>query len=102
MALADGADGMRHSRDYAKFYLRLPNYTGNLRRFGYTDADIDGGGSDRLLSDVVPHGAEAARAGIAAHLAAGADHVLVQLLGEGGRYAAGDLTALAELTAGLR
>ena len=102
VALAGGAAGMQHARDYAKFYLRLPNYTSNLRRFGYTDADIDDDGSDRLVSDVVPHGPEAARDGIAAHLAAGADHVVVQLLGPGGRYAAGDLTALAELTAGLR
>jgi probable F420-dependent oxidoreductase len=102
VALAAGAAGRQHARDYAKFYLRLPNYTSNLRRFGYTDADIDDGGSDRLVSDVVPHGPEASLAGIAAHLAAGADHVVVQLLGEGGRYAAGDLAALAELTAGLR
>ena len=102
VALAAAATGMAHARDYARFYLRLPNYTGNLRRFGYTDADIDDGGSDRLITDVVPHGREAALAGIAAHLDAGADHVLVQLLGPGGRFAAGDLAALAELTAGLR
>jgi len=102
VALAAGAEGARRARDYAKFYLRLPNYTGNLRRFGYTDADIAGGGSDRLIADVVPHGPDAALAGIKAHLEAGADHVLVQLLGPGGRFAAGDLATLAELTAGLR
>lgn len=102
VALAAGAEGAKHARDYAKFYLRLPNYTGNLRRFGYTDADIGNGGSDRLIADVVPHGREAALAGIAAHLDAGADHVVVQLLGPGGRFAAGDLAALSELTAGLR
>lgn len=102
VALAPGDDGAAHARDYARFYLRLPNYTGNLRRLGYTDADIAGGGSGRLIDDVVPHGPEAARAGIAAHRQAGADHVLVQLIGEGGRFAAGDLKPLAELTAGLR
>ena len=102
MALAAGAEGVQHARDYAKSYLRLPNYTGNLRRFGYTDADIADGGSDRLIADVVPHGPDAALAGIKAHLEAGADHVLVQLLGPGGRFAAGDLATLAELTAGLR
>jgi probable F420-dependent oxidoreductase len=102
VALAAGEEGRQHARDYAKFYLRLPNYTGNLRRFGYTDADIDDGGSDRLISDVVPHGPEAVLARIAAHLDAGADHVLVQLIGEQGRFAAGDLTALTKLTAGLR
>jgi probable F420-dependent oxidoreductase len=102
VSLTPGETGAAQARDYAKFYLKLPNYTGNLRRFGYTDADIEGGGSDRLLSDVVPHGPEASLARISAHLDAGADHVVVQLLGEGGRFAAGDLKALAELTAGLR
>lgn len=102
VALTPGAAGAAHARDYARFYLQLPNYTGNLRRFGYTDADIDNGGSDRLLSDVVPHGPEDALARITEHRDAGADHVVVQLVGEGGKFAAGDLTALAELTAGLR
>ena len=102
VSLTPGETGAAQARDYAKFYLKLPNYTGNLRRFGYTDADIEGGGSDRLMSDVVPHGPEASLARISAHLDAGADHVVVQLLGEGGRFAAGDLKALAELTAGLR
>jgi probable F420-dependent oxidoreductase len=102
VALAPGDSGAAQARDYARFYLQLPNYTGNLRRFGYTDADIAGGGSDRLMSDVVPHGPEASLARITAHLDAGADHVVVQLLGEGGRFAAGDLKAVAELTSGLR
>jgi probable F420-dependent oxidoreductase len=102
VALAPGADGAARARDYAKSYLQRPNYTSNLRRFGYTDADIDDGGSERLITDVVPNGPDAALARITAHLDAGADHVVVQLLGEGGRFAAGDLTALADLTAGLR
>lgn len=102
VALAPGEDGAAHARDYAKFYLGLPNYTNNLRRFGYTDADFSGGGSGRLMSEVVPHGPEASLARISGHLDAGADHVVVQLLGDGGRFAAGDLKALAELTAGLR
>jgi probable F420-dependent oxidoreductase len=102
VSLTPGEAGAAQARAYAKMYLRLPNYTGNLRRFGYTDADIEGGGSDRLMSDVVPHGPEASLARITQHLDAGADHVLVQLLGEGGRFAAGDLKALAELTRGLR
>jgi probable F420-dependent oxidoreductase len=102
VSLTAGPEGAAQARDYAKMYLGLPNYTSNLRRFGYTDADIDDGGSDRLMADVVPHGPEASAARIAAHLEAGADHVVVQLLGEGGKFATGDLTALAELTAVLR
>jgi probable F420-dependent oxidoreductase len=102
VSLTPGDAGAAQARAYAKMYLGLPNYTGNLRRFGYTDADIEGGGSDRLMSDVVPHGPEASLARITEHLDAGADHVVVQLLGDGGRFAAGDLRALAELTKGLR
>ena len=37
-------------------YLKLSNYTSNLRRYGYTQADIDGGGSDRLIDALVLHG----------------------------------------------
>jgi probable F420-dependent oxidoreductase len=102
VSLTPGDSGAAQARDYARMYLRLPNYTGNLRRLGYTDADIDHGGSDRLMSDVVPHGREASLARITGHLDAGGDHVVVQLIGEGGRFAAGDLKALAELTKGLR
>jgi probable F420-dependent oxidoreductase len=102
VALAAGDAGAAHARDYAARYLALPNYTGNLLRHGYTEDDIRGGGSDRLMTDVVPHGMDDAQARIAAHLSAGADHVVIQPLGEGGQFAAGDLGALAELTAGLR
>ena len=102
VALAAGDAGAAHARDYAQRYLQLPNYTGNLLRLGYTEDDLQHGGSDRLLADVVPHGIEDAQARIGAHLAAGADHVVVQLLGEGGRFATGDLAELAELTAPLR
>ena len=102
VALAAGDAGAAHARDYAQRYLRLPNYTGNLLRHGYTDDDIANGGSDRLLADVVPHGMEDAQTRIGEHLRAGADHVVVQLLGEGDQFATGDLAALAELTAPLR
>jgi len=102
VALAAGDAGAAHARDYAQRYLQLPNYTGNLRRFGYTDADIEAGGSDRLLTDVVPHGMDDALARITGHLDAGADHVVVQVLTDGGRFAAGDLVTLAELTSALR
>jgi len=62
-------------------YLKLRNYTNNLRRYGYTDDDIDGGGSNRLIDALVLHGSndEIATA-LHAHLDAGADHVAVQVL----------------------
>ena len=44
------------ARAYAASYLQLTNYTSNLLRFGFTEADIADGGSDRLIDAVIPHG----------------------------------------------
>ena len=64
-------------------YLTLPNYTNNLRRLGWTDADLDDGGSDRLVDAIVAWGDEAAIVDrVQAHLDAGADHVCIQVLGD--------------------
>jgi probable F420-dependent oxidoreductase len=69
------------ARRYASIYLPLPNYTGNLRAFGYGDEDIDHGGSDRLIDAVIPWGdAERVAACVREHLDAGADHVCVQVV----------------------
>jgi probable F420-dependent oxidoreductase len=83
------------ARSYARSYLKLRNYTSNLLRFGFTEEDIEGDGSDRLIDAVIPHGsagqvAEAVRA----HLDAGADHVCLQPLGHGS-HPAEDYRALA-------
>ena len=40
-------------------YLGLTNYTANLRRLGWTDADLSGGGSDALIDALVAHGSAA-------------------------------------------
>jgi probable F420-dependent oxidoreductase len=65
-------------------YLKLRNYTNNLRRYGYTDDDIADGGSDRLIDALVLHGStDAIAAGLHAHLDAGADHVAIQVLTAG-------------------
>ena len=62
-------------------YLALPNYTNAWRRFGITDDDLAGEGSDRLMDFAVVWGDEAAvRQGVDAHLDAGADHVALQVL----------------------
>ncbi|HEY0361113.1 MAG TPA: hypothetical protein VGC83_02470, partial [Solirubrobacteraceae bacterium] len=72
------------------------NYTNNLLRFGFTEADVADGGSDRLIDAVVPHGsAPAVAEAVRAHLDAGADHVALQPLGHGGAPVA-DYEALAE------
>jgi probable F420-dependent oxidoreductase len=64
-------------------YLGLVNYTSNLRRLGWSEADLSDGGSDALIDALVPHGAgEHVAACLREHLYAGADHVAVQLLTE--------------------
>jgi probable F420-dependent oxidoreductase len=62
-------------------YLSLVNYTRNLRRLGWTDADLAGEGSDALIDALVAHGdAEQVADQLAEFIDAGADHVCVQLL----------------------
>ncbi len=64
-------------------YLRLRNYANNLRSLGFGDDDLAGDGSDRLVDALVAHGDAAAVASrLDEQLAAGADHVCVQVLGE--------------------
>jgi probable F420-dependent oxidoreductase len=85
------------ARDYAKLYLGLRNYTNNLLDFGFTEADLADGGSDRLIDAVVPQGSPEQIAEVAhGHLEAGADHVCVQPLGEAG-IPRESLTALAQV-----
>jgi probable F420-dependent oxidoreductase len=62
-------------------YLTLPNYTNNLKRFGFTDVDIANGGSDRLVDAIVAWGDESSISDrVKAHHDAGADHVCIQVL----------------------
>ena len=78
---ADAAEARGLARAYASIYLGLPNYTQNLRDFGFGDGDIDGGGSDRLIDAVIPWGdATTVAARIREHLDAGADHVCLQVV----------------------
>lgn len=70
-------------RKHMAMYLQLPNYVNNLKRLGFTDADVADGGSDRLVDAIVAWGdMEAIRRRIREHHDAGADHVCLQVLGE--------------------
>jgi probable F420-dependent oxidoreductase len=66
-------------------YLGLVNYTGNLRRLGWSEDDLSGDGSDALIDALVAHGSPAEVAvQLTRHLEAGADHVCLQLITEEG------------------
>lgn len=82
----DSSRAREIARGGLEMYLGLPNYTNNLLRLGFTEDDIAGGGSDRLVDATVAWGGrDAALARIAEHHDAGADHVCVQVLtGESG------------------
>ncbi|MGZ4411761.1 MAG: TIGR03620 family F420-dependent LLM class oxidoreductase [Gaiellaceae bacterium] len=94
---ADRARGK--AREFARTYLGLGNYTNNLLRLGFTAEDVAAGGSDRLIDAVIPHGSAGEIAAVArAHLDAGANHVVLQAVGEPGIPRRG-WTALAEAMA---
>src|SRR5205807_5646377 len=62
-------------------YLRTQNYPNNLRRLGYTEEDLDGQGSDKLVEAIVAWGdIDTVIKRIQAHHDAGADHVCIQVL----------------------
>ena len=92
----DRTKALELARQYAAIYLPLPNYANNLRRFGYGDADIDGGGSDRLIEAVIPWGdAETIATRIREHVQAGADHVCVQVVADFDKFPLAEYRELA-------
>jgi probable F420-dependent oxidoreductase len=78
----DPVSARETARGYAKLYLGLRNYTRNLLELGFTEQDIAGSGSDRLIDAVIPRGTAEQIAAVAQeHLAAGANHVCLQPVG---------------------
>lgn len=72
----------RVARQHLRYYLAAPNYVRNWQRLGFTEDDVQGEGSDRLVDELIAWGSAAAVVDrVQAQLAAGADHVAVQALG---------------------
>jgi len=75
-------ESLRRAHDHLVIYTGLPNYRNNWLRLGFAEEDLVRGGSDRLADALVVQGDESAVvARVADHLGAGADHVLLQVLG---------------------
>lgn len=87
------------ARQTVDMYTRLPNYTNNWLRMGFTEDDFADSGSDRLIDSVVVWGDDdTVRRRLAEFHEAGADHVAVQLLdGSPDKYPREGWRRLAEL-----
>jgi probable F420-dependent oxidoreductase len=82
------------ARGAVAHYRSLPNYTNNWKRLGFSNEEIEAA-SDRLIDALFAWGpAERIAERIAAHHAAGADHVCIQVInGAEGPSAAASLPA---------
>ncbi|MEU1981896.1 TIGR03620 family F420-dependent LLM class oxidoreductase [Nocardia sp. NPDC019395] len=77
----DSEDQLRRAHDHLTMGSTLPNYRNSWLRQGFDESDLVTGGSDRLARALVGVGsADDAAAALTAHLDAGADHVVVQVL----------------------
>ena len=80
----DAAEQMTRAHLHLQIYSGLPNYRNSWLRQGFDESDLVPGGSDRLAAGIVGMGSvEHAAATVTAYLDAGADHVVVQVLGDG-------------------
>lgn len=69
------------ARGHLHHYSQLPNYRNNWQRLGFTVEEIDGL-ADRLVDGLVAWGdVDRIAERVAAHFAAGADHVCMQVIG---------------------
>ncbi|MFJ5309380.1 TIGR03620 family F420-dependent LLM class oxidoreductase [Streptomyces sp. NPDC088350] len=70
------------ARAHLHDYLNTPYNIAKFRRLGYSEEEITGGGSDRLVDDFVFWGDLDTIVGkLHSHVEAGADHVAVQVIG---------------------
>ncbi|WP_029106512.1 LLM class F420-dependent oxidoreductase [Mycobacterium sp. URHD0025] len=77
----DAAQARAVGRDHLEVYLKGTNYVNNWKRLGFTDTDVAAPGSDALIDALVAYGStDAVAARLKEHLAAGANHVAVQVL----------------------
>ena len=92
----DAATGRGIARQFTPFYLSKANYSRNLVWLGYSEDDVEDGGTDELVDDLVAWGGvDAVAERVSEHLEAGADHVCVQVLNESGSFPMDELRALA-------
>jgi probable F420-dependent oxidoreductase len=84
LPIADAEEARAVGRKVLKTYnyLNLTNYVNNFKRLGFTDADLTPPGSDKFIDALVAYGTPDDVANrLGEHLRAGANQVVVQVLG---------------------
>lgn len=80
---ADRSRARLIAQDWARGYLELANYANNLRRLGFSDDDLSGGGSEALIDATFALGGiDVIAERVREHLEAGADHVCIQVVAD--------------------
>ncbi len=86
MLTANAEQARATGRSVMAHYPTLPNYVANWRRLGFTDEDMSGTLSDRLIDAMIAWGDEGAiLERVRQHLDAGADHVCIQAVHPSGQ-----------------
>lgn len=77
----DPSSARETARRHTGIYVSLPNYTNNLRDYGFGDDDFADKGSNRLVDAIVAWGDhESIARRVAAMRDAGADHICIQVI----------------------
>jgi probable F420-dependent oxidoreductase len=80
----DPATARAAARDFLGVFLGMDHYARSLLRQGFTEQDLAGGGSDRLIDGVVAWGdVDAIGTRLHAQHQAGAGHVCLHVVGAG-------------------
>ncbi len=78
---SDPSSARETARRHTMIYVSLPNYTNNLRSFGFGDEDFADNGSNRLIDAIVAWGdLDVISRRVAEMRDAGADHVCIQVI----------------------
>jgi probable F420-dependent oxidoreductase len=87
----DAAKARAIGRAELAMHLGLPNYLAHFQRLGFAPAELENGGSDRLIDAMVNWGTvDEVQRQIRAHFEAGATHVCIRPLHAPGDFAARD------------
>ena len=84
LPIADAEEALAVGREVLNTYnyLNLTNYVNNFKRLGFTEADLTPPGSDKFVDALIAYGTPDDIANrLCEHLRAGANHVVIQVLG---------------------